>query len=86
MANLTNEEIYKVFLKENDVYEYFENHKFLGVSPAYNRTTSVRDAINISFIWTKTEQGQDFWEDLDNKWIELCGNFNLTNTINLEEV
>lgn len=28
--------------------------------------------INLAFVWSETKEGPRFWNDLHNKWIDIC--------------
>ena len=72
------------FLKEEDAYGkwvYNLNKKLNdeSVSKDYlstfvlNEEDKCENAIDFAFVWSKTSQGYDFWEDINNRWLALLG-------------
>lgn len=65
-----------LFLKENNAWDEFkENAKLRGKKSAFkwqfpNDST---DYVSSAFYWEGTLQGHDYWEKLDDKWLELNG-------------
>lgn len=60
------------FLKENKVYYRFLkiiNFDTKYIIKALNEFPF--SIISNAFTWSNTEEGHDFWHDLDNKWIIL---------------
>jgi len=70
------------FLKDNNAYEkYMENSKIenqrwsvIGhyIKPNKIKETSKYKWIFGAFSWFNTKEREDFWEDLNNKWITIC--------------
>ena len=66
---LTNKEFVK-YLKDNNIHE-----EFIYNCEHYNKNlinninkTKPHDYVNVSFIWSYTKEGYDFWYDIYNKW------------------
>ncbi len=38
-----------------------------------NEDDKCENAIDFAFVWSKTSQGYDFWEDINNRWLALLG-------------
>ena len=51
----------KNILTENNVYIY-KNWSILEILTMYN-------TISVGFIWAGTEEGVQYWDELNNKWI-----------------
>ena len=60
------------FLEDNNAWENFERN-FIeqgGGVERYKRDckTLERSHLSIAFIWSKTEEGHEYWEKLSSKW------------------
>lgn len=85
---MTNEEIFKLFLKKYRKFSYCKRKFKLGFEwcPYNYREVSINFAVNYLFSWADTEQGGMYWSTLADDWNKLIYNFNLEGTIDLEEV
>ncbi len=64
------------FLERNNAWENFErafkNYR-TDVKKYKNRCKkNINVALVAAFNWTRTEEGFDYWEKLDTKWIQEC--------------
>ena len=63
------------FLKQNDCLESFTKYVYdeweLDIEAYCNHTlTNKFNMFTGSFNWSNTEEGFDYWLDLDNEWIK----------------
>ena len=70
--------VFSRFLKDNNAYvEYFSNIKEFNTED-YLKDFFIRNSpeswLRLSFVWSSTMQGCDFWYDLDTKWNEIVMN------------
>lgn len=64
------------FLKKHNAYgkyrkAYFEE-KMLVLNPFNLLNEPLNQQINYAFCWTKTNEGEDFWWELNEKWRKFC--------------
>ena len=78
---LTNEGIFKIFLKKHRKYSSFKR----GCSDLIFET-EVTNAINGALHWSSTEEGSGYWAEMNGKWVLLCHDLKLTGDIDLREV
>ena len=65
------------FLKNQGVYE-----KFLDNFNGQNATLTFEDFLNTQtdpqeyvywgFVWDETNEGREYWENLDDEWVTIC--------------
>ena len=55
--------------------EYYNLKNYLFPSSLMNRGVFYRFVINDSFRWDKTLEGNDFWREIDDKWIKYTTYF-----------
>ena len=80
-------EQFRLFLVENDVLDRYikyadtekEEHKY--VEHLY-----IRKIVDWAFKWTDTEEGQTFWDELDEKWRAKCAVENISCICTIESV
>lgn len=89
---MTNEEIFKVFLKKHRKLTTFKE-KVKSMRPPQNirgvdnrKDLHCKDAIYDSFVWDDTVEGWGYWSNLNGKWIKLCDEFNLDGSINILDI
>ncbi len=82
---ITNEQIYKMFLKDNRMYSSFKRQLFNEL-PANREIVNVNEAVMDSTNWTKSREKSGRWIRLYHGWNALCKEFNLEGNINLTEV
>lgn len=92
---MTNEDIFKIFLKKYRKFSYCKRNFKLGFDGwAYENTleyineniVGVKRAVNCLFIWEQTDEGHEYWYEKEMEWDKLCKEFNLSGNINLNEV
>jgi hypothetical protein len=59
------------FLRENYVFKKYKKNFDPKVASQFNMDDPA-ELINNSFIWHKTPQGSMFWEELSDKWEDVC--------------
>jgi len=72
------------FLKDNGALEKFEENlkssevrfeddNFTTIDEYFDKDSDPTTFIGAAFIWFITDEGSEFWANIDNKWIEeLC--------------
>lgn len=88
---MTNEEVYRTFLKKHRKYSYFKRNFKKGLAPSHIFTINrndvlVKDAINYSFVWRHTAEGSTYWQEKALQWQNLCSHFKLKGCIDLNRV
>lgn len=62
------------FLEDNNAWENFERNfiKQGGDVKEYKRCckTFGRSHLSVAFTWSKTEEGPEYWSEIDQKWRE----------------
>ena len=90
---MTNEHILITFLKEHGKFDTTKEN-FLSGFARYSWNyktvkkgdTKVEQGIGNLFLWKASEEGYRYWDNLSDKWVQLCKDFNLTGTIDLESI
>lgn len=75
------------WLKDNDVFEKFM-YNLLYERPGYNPFTEKElnvYLISKSFSWIHTQEGLDFWRNIDKKYYEFYGNLTTNKTTKMKE-
>lgn len=90
---MTNEEIIITFLKEHRKFTTAKVNFLRGFSrSSWNYrtvkkgTSKVEEGVGNLFLWGNSEEGYAYWNKLNTKWIQLCRDFNLTGTVDLESI
>ena len=72
-----NKDIFIKWMKEKHIWnEYKENYKKVNFNTEINNFIGLLtvDAYILSaFNWKTSEEGWDFWNDIDTKWQEYLG-------------
>ncbi len=68
------------FLRENEAYEKFKHNYLFGLSSKkvvyeyiiddYCVVTDPKNYLVKAFLWVSSVEGDDFWRNLNNKWLE----------------
>ncbi len=78
---MTNEEIFRTFLKSKRKYSAFKR---------LIKSTSVEQEVDLiilrSFIWSTSSEGTSKWYNIQGDWYKLCNEFKLTGTITYSEL
>ena len=72
--------VFSRFLKDNNAYvEYFSNIKEFNTE-GYLKDFFIRNSpeswLRLSFVWSSTMQGCDFWFNLSCKWSQIIHSIN----------
>lgn len=78
---MTNEEVLRVFLKQNRMYALYKKNILRETSEYYKGISQVQNAIVYAFNWSNCSRTMD-WLRLSNDWNQLVVHFKLTGTIN----
>lgn len=65
---LINRGLLEKFKYNFDRYSYHSYEWFIG---KYSESTS---AIHMAFQWDETPEGEDFWNEVEDEWIECLEN------------
>jgi len=71
---MTDKECFFRWLKENDAYEKF---MYNNSRPLERSFTKIEDNNNSAsfiwgtFVWERTNEGEDYWAKLSSKWVKL---------------
>ena len=66
-------EQFRLFLIENDVLDRYIKYAYIErTERKYVEHLYIRKIIDWAFMWNTTEEGWDFWRELDNKWRDKC--------------
>ena len=64
------------FLKSEDAWEKFleeyEKQNILTIDDFFKAQEQPSEYLFWAFVWNETKDGDDYWEELDSKWIEIC--------------
>lgn len=83
---MTNEQIFRMFLKKHRKYASFKRQLDTEyISPTTARQVA-KYAVDNSFIWDESEEGFEYWSEMDSKWTTMCRDLNIRGPINLNEV
>ena len=88
------------FLKENNCYEHFiysmvnnDNYmfRFNNIDELINFAIVRRfenfftdSEIYRAFFWSDTIEGNEYWKDINNKWLKIVGNDNYYNLLEIQ--
>lgn len=78
---LTNEEILKMFLKKKRKLTSFKKSL-----TAVRDKSLIHNAISGAFTWMGTPEGHDYWQELNNEWVGMCKNLNITGEIKYKDL
>lgn len=73
--NKSDRKIFKQFLKDNEAFAEFKHNIFIEYNidfKTYCKNADSYTAIRQAFAWRKTDQGQYYWEELNDKWENQC--------------
>ena len=78
---LTLGEIFYAFLKHHNVVEQYLFNFNYGIcnSPADN-------VIEWAFYWPNTDEGEDFWNTLNNKWVSLLDDLKIEDDLVITDI
>ena len=72
-------DVLRVFLKHHNVYEEFKRLALISDNCKPRTYTRTNRAINqCGFRWMDTEEGEQRWSLLEQKWKQLCNDFNIS--------
>lgn len=80
---MTNEQILAVFLKQHRKYASFTRQV---VDDNISKTANVKSCLVTGFIVRESQEGRDFWCNLNNKWDEMVEFFELEGRIDLTNI
>lgn len=75
---MTNEEIFRTFLKSHRKHASYKRQ----VDTTFS-TLNVNNTLSLGFIWESSEEGKPYWRELNKKWKKLCIDFNLKGLIHV---
>lgn len=83
---MTNEQVLATFLKEHRKYSAFK--KYTQIPNLYTtlRCVEARNVLIMTFNWSSTKEGYDYWRKCDTKWTNLVDKFNIQGKINLDKL
>lgn len=73
---LTNEQIFGIFLKKHRKYASYKRQTIFACS------IKVNEAIYQMIIWEETTEGYHYWRNLCNKWEAMCEELGIEGDIN----
>lgn len=68
--------IFLIFLKKNRCYNSFAWNFCNGTRvnkkdlERFLEDYNITDLIDCTFTWRQTEQGYDYWQEIDDKWVK----------------
>lgn len=72
LTKKTKEQLFYDFLKKQQAYEQYKIN-MIG-KQNYLTSSRIENYINMSFMWSDTPQGYEFWETLQYKWHQYLNN------------
>lgn len=82
---MTNEEIFKLFLKKHKALMKFRKARKGHYTPSVSEKY-VLYALNLAFIWAEHKSPKLPWVELNEKWEAMCKDLNLTGTVNIDKI
>ena len=80
-------EQFRLFLVENDVLDRYIKYAYIErAERKYVEHLYIKKSIDWAFMWRDTEEGQTFWNELDNKWRVKCAAENISCICTVESV
>lgn len=73
---LTNEQILKIFLENNNVYGSFKTQY-----DSLSKAIPVKSILDYGLSWADTIEGRNFWRKKHAEWKDLCEKFKLKGNI-----
>lgn len=80
-------EQFRLFLVENDVLDrYIKYADKEKEKSKYTFSRYIRQIIDCAFIWSNTDEGQIFWNELNKKWRAKCAAENISYICTIKSV
>lgn len=61
--------MYKLYV--NNMYKLYVNNWKNVIGSVLKPIKKPRHYVSFAFSWSHTEEGYDFWKDLDTQWLEI---------------
>ena len=80
-------EQFQLFLIENNVLDRYIKYADMEKEKSkYTFSRHIRQMIDWAFIWSNTDEGRIFWEELDKKWLDKCVAENISCICTIESI